>query len=128
MLSKQAADAGFGQFVNILEWVCWKRDVYFAKVDKDGTSQECSQCGAHTGKKTLDVRVHHCPECGYIGSRDVVSAEVIRNRGLSDLGQGLENKQIACGGDLTGMEATSSSQEPEAGNLVARLGISRHSA
>ncbi|QDZ40308.1 transposase [Euhalothece natronophila Z-M001] len=128
MLSKHAADAGFGQFVNILEWVCWKRDVYFAKVDKDGTSQECSQCGAHTGKKTLDVRVHHCPECGYIGSRDVVSAEVIRDRGLSDLGQGLENKQIACRGDLTGVEATSSSQEPETGNLVVRLGISRHSA
>jgi putative transposase len=142
MLSQHAADAGFGQFVNILEWVCWKRDVYFAKVDKDGTSQECSQCGAHTGKKTLDVRVHHCPECGYTGSRDVVSAEVIRNRGvtelaevLSDLGQGLDRKEIACGGDLTGAKVflslskeTLPSQEPETGNLVARLGISRHSA
>ncbi len=83
MLSKHAADAGFGQFINILQWVCWKRDVYFAKVNKDGTSQECSQCGTHTGNKTLDVRVHHCPECGYIGSRDVVAAEVIRNRGLT---------------------------------------------
>ncbi|MFP4134952.1 MAG: hypothetical protein ACLFTJ_12460, partial [Halothece sp.] len=29
------------------------------------------------------MRVHHCPECGYVGSRDVVSAEVIRNRGLT---------------------------------------------
>ncbi|KPQ35830.1 MAG: putative Transposase [Phormidium sp. OSCR] len=28
----------------------------------------------------------YCPECGYIASRDVVSAEVIRNRGLSNLG------------------------------------------
>jgi putative transposase len=128
MLSQHAADAAFGQFVNILQWVCWKRDVYFAKVDKDGTSQECSQCGAHTGKKTLDVRVHHCPECGYTGSRDVVSAEVIRNRGLSDLGQGLDRKEIACGGDLTGAKETLPSQEPETGNLVARLGISRHSA
>ena len=160
MLSKHSADAGFGQFVNIVQWVCWKRDVYFAKVNKDGTSQECSQCGAHTGKKTLDVRVHHCPECGYTSSRDVVSAEVIRNRGLtqarvsralssdpsaivsrigkrslesrpqglSDLGQGLDIKEIACGGDLTGTKETLSSQEPETGNLVARLGISRHSA
>ena len=83
MLSKHAADAGFGQFVNILQWVCWKRDVYFGKVNKDGTSQECSQCGAHTGKKTLNVRVHHCPECQYIAPRDVVAAEVIRNRGLT---------------------------------------------
>lgn len=125
MLSKPAADAGFGQFVNILGWVCWKRNVFLAKVDKDGTSQECSHCGAHTGKKTLDVRVHHCSECGYTGSRDVVSAEVIRNRGISDLGQGLEAKQIACGGDLTGAMP---SQEPvRQERLVARLGISHYS-
>jgi putative transposase len=49
MLSKQSADAGFGQFVNILQWVCWKSDTYFAKVDKDGTSQICPNCGEHTG-------------------------------------------------------------------------------
>jgi putative transposase len=129
MLSKHAADAGFGQFVSILQWVCWKRDVYFAKVDKDGTSQQCSQCGAETGKKTLEIRTHHCPECNYLGARDVVSAEVIRNRGTSALGQGVDGKEIACGGDLTGTELTLSSQEPERQeSLVARLGISRHSA
>ncbi|AFZ45470.1 transposase IS891/IS1136/IS1341 family [Halothece sp. PCC 7418] len=126
MLSKHAADAGFGQFVNILQWVCWKRDVYFAKVDKDGTSQECSQCGTETGKKTLEIRVHNCPECGYIGARDVVSGEVIRNRGLSDLGQWLDVKQNACGDDLAGALPSQESGKQE--SLVARLGISRHSA
>ena len=104
MLSKHTADAGFGQFINILQWVCWKRDVYFAKVNKDGTSQQCSQCGAHTGKKTLDVREHHCPKCGYTGSRDVVSAEVIRNRGLSAVGTLVDMKQNACGDGLTGVD------------------------
>ena len=93
MLSKHSADAGFGQFVGILQWVCWKRDVYFAKVDKDGTSQECSKCGTHTGKKTLSMRVHHCPECGYTNSRDVVSAKVIRDRGLSAVGTPVDIKQ-----------------------------------
>lgn len=53
MLSKHSADAGFGQFVGILQWVCWKRDVYFAKVDKDGTSQECSKCGTTLVKRLL---------------------------------------------------------------------------
>ena len=77
--------------------------MYFAKVDKDGTSQECSQCGAHTGKKMLDVRVHHCPECGYMGSRDVVSAEVIRKRGLSAVGTPVDIKQNACGDCLAGV-------------------------
>ncbi|WP_156185098.1 zinc ribbon domain-containing protein, partial [Crocosphaera watsonii] len=59
ILSKHSADAGFGQFVDILKWVCFRRDLYFAKVNKDGTSQTCPNCGSHTGKKTLDVRVHH---------------------------------------------------------------------
>jgi hypothetical protein len=46
-------DAGFGQFVNILKWVCWKRGVYLAEVNKDYTSQVCPQCDTHTGKKKL---------------------------------------------------------------------------
>ena len=83
MLSKQSADAGFGQFVNILQWVCWKTDTYFAKVNKNGTSQTCPNCGAHTGKKSLDVRVHHCNECGYTTTRDVAAAQEIRNRGVT---------------------------------------------
>ena len=87
MLSKHSADAGFGQFVNILEWVCWKTDTYFAKVDKDGTSQTCPNCGAHTGKKELEVRVHNCSECGYTTTRDVAAAQEVRNRGLKAVGQ-----------------------------------------
>ena len=44
MFCKHTLDAGFGQFVQILQWVCWKRGVYFNKVDKDYTSQVCPQC------------------------------------------------------------------------------------
>ncbi len=100
MFSKQSADAGFGQFVNILEWICFRRDVYFAKVNKDGTSQTCPNCGAHTGKKTLDIRVHSCSECGYKTTRDVAAAQEIRNRGISALGHSvLEN---VCGLRATG--------------------------
>lgn len=92
MLSKSSADAGFGQFVNILEWVCFRRDVYFAKVNKDGTSQTCPNCGAHTGKKTLDIRSHSCNECGYTTTRDVAASQEVRNRGVSALGHSvLEN-------------------------------------
>ncbi len=87
MLSKHSADAGFGQFVNILEWVCFRRDVYFAKVNKDRTSQTCPNCGALTGKKTLDIRVHHCHECGYTTTRDVAASQEIRNRGINALYQ-----------------------------------------
>ncbi|HBE30690.1 MAG TPA: transposase, partial [Cyanobacteria bacterium UBA11368] len=53
ILAKHCLDAAWGSFLEILSWVCWKRRVYFAKVDPNGTSQTCPQCGAHTGKKEL---------------------------------------------------------------------------
>ena len=69
-LGKQMLDGGFGQFRNLLSWVCWKRGKYFAQVDHKYTSQICPECGTHTGKKELSERVHICPECGYKTSRD----------------------------------------------------------
>jgi putative transposase len=82
MLGKHTLDASFGQFVTILNWVAWKRDVFVARVDKNYTSQICPNCGFHTGKKLLSEREHHCPECGYKTHRDVAAAQVIRNRGV----------------------------------------------
>jgi putative transposase len=102
MLGKHTLDAGLGQFLTILEWVCWKRGVYFAKVNKDYTSQVCPNCDAHTGKKELKDRVHSCPECGYTTHRDVAAAQVVRNRGTSAVGRIVDAKQVACGGGLTG--------------------------
>ncbi|WP_268744021.1 RNA-guided endonuclease InsQ/TnpB family protein [Chlorogloeopsis fritschii] len=87
MFCKHTLDAGFGQFFTILNHVAWKRGKYFGKVNKDGTSQICPNCDAYTGKKTLDVRIHSCPECGYTKNRDVAASEVIRNRGLNAVGQ-----------------------------------------
>ena len=55
--------------------------------DKNGTSQTCPNCGVHTGKKTLDVRIHSCPSCNYTTSRDVAAAKVVRNRGTKAVGQ-----------------------------------------
>ena len=82
MLAKHCLDAAWGSFLEILKWVCWKRGVYFAKVDPNGTSQSCPQCGGHTGKKELSERVHHCDECGYTTDRDVAAAQVVMQRGL----------------------------------------------
>jgi putative transposase len=100
MFCQHTLDAGFGQFVSILQWVCWKRGVYFAKVNKDYTSQVCPQCDAHTGKKELKDRVHSCLECGYTTHRDVAAAQVIRNRGVNALGRSVEEN--ACGDGLAG--------------------------
>lgn len=102
MFCKHTLDASFGQFVSIIGWVCWKQGVYFGKVNKDYTSQVCPSCDTHTGKKSLDNRVHSCHECGYTTHRDVAAAQVIRNRGLSAEGRSVDIKEVACGGGLTG--------------------------
>lgn len=64
MWRKECVDAAFGQFLSLLEWVSFKRGVFFLKVDPNGTSQTCPFCLA-TVSKALDVREHHCSECGY---------------------------------------------------------------
>ncbi|MDC0835412.1 transposase, partial [Geitlerinema sp. CS-897] len=102
MLGKHTLDAGLGQFVNqILPWVCWKRDVFYGKVDARGTSQECPDCGVEV-RKDLSTRIHHCHNCGSTKPRDVASGQVICTRGQ----RGIET---ACGGDAAGAEVTQSS-------------------
>jgi putative transposase len=86
MLSKHCLDAGFGQFFNILEQTCFKRDVYFQKVDSRKTSQICPNCGVETGKKELSERTHVCSNCGYTTDRDVAAAQVVAIRGLAAVG------------------------------------------
>ena len=101
MLCKHNLDAGFGQFFEILSYVCWKRDVYFAKVNKNYTSQICPNCEVHTGKKQLSERTHTCPECGFSCNRDFAASLVIRSRGLNAVGQPVF--QNACGDGLSGL-------------------------
>jgi putative transposase len=103
MLGKDCVDAGFGQFLSLLEWVCWKRGVYFAKVDSNGTSQTCPSCFA-TVRKELAVREHHCPECGYRTHRDHASAEMVLLRGLENVvAQGRWGTETACQVGLSGV-------------------------
>jgi putative transposase len=99
MLGKHTLDAGLGQFTNqILPWVCFKRDVFYGKVDARGAAQECPECGAEV-RKDLSTRIHHCRNCGSIKPRDVAAAQVISARGQ----RGIEN---ACGVDAAGAEVT----------------------
>jgi CheY-like chemotaxis protein len=86
MLGKHCLDAGFGQFFNIFEQTCFKRGVYFQKVDARKTSQLCPNCFNETGKKELSERVHSCHNCGYTTDRDVATAQVVLQRGLAAVG------------------------------------------
>ncbi|MGB3757690.1 MAG: zinc ribbon domain-containing protein [Rivularia sp. (in: cyanobacteria)] len=46
----------------------------------------CPNCQTETVKKTLDVRVHECNNCGYTTDRDVAAAQVVQLRGLAAVG------------------------------------------
>jgi len=115
MLRKDCVDAAFGQFLALTEWVCWKRGVYFAKVNPNGTSQTCPNCFA-TVSKELEVREHHCPECGYRTHRDHAAAEIVLHRGLEQVSsQGLWRNESACQVDSNDAEFSSASFESSVG-------------
>jgi putative transposase len=100
LFCKQSLDIGLGQFITILEYVCSQTDTYFAKINKDYTSQICPNCGVHTGKKDLTQRFHSCPECGYEQDRDVAAAEVVMKRGITAVGSPVQKQPS--NGDLSG--------------------------
>ena len=86
MLCKHTLDAGFGQFLSILEFVCWKRGVYFKRVEPNFSSQTCPRCQTITGRKKLSEKVHSCLEYGYIADRDVAAAQIVVQRGVRAVG------------------------------------------
>lgn len=106
LFGKQINNSAIGKFINqILPFVCFKRGVYYHKVDKNYTSQICPKCGTNTGKKTLNQRVHSC-SCGAVMNRDIAAAKLIKQRGKTAVGHTVVN-QIACGDDATGVEQLS---------------------
>ncbi len=85
-LGKHCLDAGWGQFFQILEQCCFKRGVFFLKVDSRKTNYYCPNCLTQTGKKELDERVHSCEYCGYTTDRDVAASQIVLLRGLAAVG------------------------------------------
>ncbi|HEY9609431.1 transposase [Allocoleopsis sp.] len=110
MFGKHMLDAAFGQFRNIVKYVCWKRGKFFAEVDARGTSQQCPECGGEV-KKDLSVRIHDCPHCGFRTDRDVAAGQNIRNRGIKLISTaGLAGMETACADDLPGTSESESRQ------------------
>ncbi|MBK4728621.1 transposase [Oxynema sp. CENA135] len=109
MLREDCVDAAFGQFLSLTEGVCWKRGVYFAKVDPNGTRPNCFAMVS----KGLNVREHHCPDCRDRTHRDTppaslrerVAAEMVLHRGLEPVSrQRLWENESACQVGLSGVD------------------------
>ena len=83
-LARSIQEQTWGTTITLLNEKAESAGVGMVEVDPEGTSQECSACGA-TVKKDLSVRVHRC-DCGYVADRDVNAAINILHRGITIAG------------------------------------------
>ena len=84
-LAKSISDAAWSEFLEILEYKAESAGGQVIKVPARYTSQKCSGCGALV-PKSLSVRTHICPFCGFIADRDVNAARNILQAGAQPSG------------------------------------------
>ncbi|MGW1198463.1 RNA-guided endonuclease InsQ/TnpB family protein [Streptomyces sp. NPDC002536] len=78
-LAKSVHDAGWSQFVSMLEYKAQRYGRAFVKVGRfEPTSQVCSDCGHRDGPKPLNVREWTCPACGTRHDRDHNAAKNVK--------------------------------------------------
>jgi putative transposase len=75
-LSKSIMDASWGAFLDILTAKAESAGHEVIRVNPRYTSQKCYRCGEIV-QKSLSVRTHICPICGYVEDRDVNAAKNI---------------------------------------------------
>src|SRR5207342_3242354 len=75
-LAKSISDASWGAFLDILSEKAERAGHAVIRVNPRFTSQKCHKCGEIV-QKSLSVRTHICPFCGYIADRDVNAAKNI---------------------------------------------------
>ncbi|MFG2582876.1 RNA-guided endonuclease InsQ/TnpB family protein [Streptomyces malaysiensis] len=81
-LAKGVHDAGWTQFVTMLEYKTARRGRSFAKVDRHfPSSLICSACGFRDGPKPLHVREWTCPNCDTPHDRDWNAGKNVRLEG-----------------------------------------------
>lgn len=84
-LAKSITNNSWYLFREMLEYKCKWYGKKLIKVSPNYTSQICSNCGYHSGKKPLDVREWTCPQCNTHHDRDINASINILNRGLKEL-------------------------------------------
>jgi putative transposase len=92
-LAKSVHDAGWSQFVGMLEYKAALAGRIFVKIDRFApTSRTCSACGRIDGPKPLSVRSWTCP-CGADHDRDI-------NAAINVLAAGRAESLNACGAQV----------------------------
>lgn len=94
-LAKSVHDAGWAQFVSMLEYKAARYGRTFTRVDRWlPSSQTCHVCMVIDGPKPLNVREWTCGGCQTTHDRDVNAARIVLAAGRAD-------KQNACGGTVS---------------------------
>jgi putative transposase len=88
-LAKSLYDASWSAFLNILTDKAARAGHVVIRVPARFTTQKCSRCGAYV-QKSLSVRTHICPSCGYVEDRDVNAAMNILQAGAPPSGTGAD--------------------------------------
>ena len=86
---KKVMDYGFGEFLNILEYIATKFGTKVVRVDKFfPSSQLCHDCGYQNKEiKDLKIREWTCPNCHEHHDRDRNAARNIKSEGLRILNE-----------------------------------------
>ncbi|MEU9880076.1 RNA-guided endonuclease InsQ/TnpB family protein [Streptomyces phaeochromogenes] len=78
-LAKSVHDAGWAQFVHMLEYKAVRYGHTLVKIGRfEPTSQVCSRCGAKDGPKPLHIREWTCAACGAVRDRDHNAAKNVK--------------------------------------------------
>jgi putative transposase len=81
-LARSIADSSWGTFFSLLNEKAESAGRQVIKVNPNGTSQRCSECGERV-QKSLAIRIHCCPFCGCVLDRDHNAAINIQKLGQS---------------------------------------------
>ncbi|GAB1539153.1 hypothetical protein NUACC21_18180 [Scytonema sp. NUACC21] len=82
-LSKSISDAGWGMFVNFLDYKLKRKDGKLIEIDRFfPSSKMCSNCGHVEYELPLDIREWDCPSCKTHHDRDGNASLNIRNEGI----------------------------------------------
>lgn len=82
-LARAISDASWSLFQQLLASKAESAGRRFVAVPARFTSQKCSNCGEHV-EKSLSVRTHVCPFCGYVADRDVNAARNILQKARTE--------------------------------------------
>jgi len=84
-LAKSILDAAWSRFLDILSYKAASAGGQVVRINPRYTTQKCFKCGELV-QKSLSVRTHICPWCGYVADRDVNAAKNILKAGAQPSG------------------------------------------